>query len=58
MAVDATTSTPSRPITAQIYAENVFNDQSVTYIHPEAFLASRFGTLRPRTIGIRLGYGI
>ncbi len=46
------------PITAQIYAENVFNDQSVTYIHPEAFLASRFGTLRPRTIGIRLGYGI
>lgn len=43
---------------AQIYAENVFDDHSITYIHPEAFLISRFGTLRPRTIGIRLGYGL
>lgn len=45
-------------LTAQAYVENVFDDHSVTYIHPEAFLVSRFGTLRPRTIGIRLGYGI
>lgn len=42
----------------QLYVENVFDDHSVTYIHPEAFLASRFGTLRPRTVGIRIGYGI
>jgi hypothetical protein len=41
-----------------LYVENVFDDHSITYIHPEAFLVSRFGTLRPRTVGIRLGYGI
>ncbi|MBB5709940.1 TonB-dependent receptor [Sphingomonas xinjiangensis] len=46
------------PISAQLYIENVFDDHSVIYIHPEAFLVSRFGTLRPRTIGIRLGYGL
>lgn len=43
---------------AQLYVENLFDDHSVTYIHPEAFLVSRFGTMRPRTIGIRLSYGI
>ncbi|NML08248.1 TonB-dependent receptor [Sphingomonas sp. G-3-2-10] len=42
----------------QIYVENVFDDHSITYIHPEAFLVSRFGTMRPRTFGIRLGYGL
>ena len=42
----------------QLYVENVFDDHSIVYIHPEAFLASRFGTLRPRTIGIRVGYGL
>lgn len=47
-----------RDMSAQLYVENVFDDHSVTYIHPEAFLVSRFGTLRPRTIGIRLGYGL
>jgi hypothetical protein len=46
------------PLSAQLYVENVFDDHSITYIHPEAFLVSRFGTLRPRTIGIRLGYGL
>ncbi|MFV3127072.1 TonB-dependent receptor [Niveispirillum sp. KHB5.9] len=42
--------------TATAYVENLFDDQSITYIHPEAFLASRFGTMRPRTAGIRIGY--
>jgi outer membrane receptor protein involved in Fe transport len=42
----------------QLYVENLTDDHSVVYIHPEAFLVSRFGTLRPRTVGIRLGYGI
>lgn len=45
-------------LSAQLYVENVFNDNSITYIHPEAFLVSRFGTMRPRTIGVRLGYGL
>jgi outer membrane receptor protein involved in Fe transport len=42
----------------QLYVENLTDNHSVTYIHPEAFFASRFGTLRPRTIGIRLAKGI
>ena len=45
-------------LSANLYVENVFDDHSVVYIHPEAFLVSRFGTLRPRTVGIRLGYGL
>lgn len=43
---------------AQLYVENLFDDHSITYIHPEAFLVSRFGTMRPRTVGLRLSYGI
>ncbi|MGQ3045383.1 MAG: TonB-dependent receptor [Niveispirillum sp.] len=42
--------------TATAYVENLFDDHSITYIHPEAFLASRFGTMRPRTVGVRIGY--
>lgn len=38
------------------YVENLADDNSTTYIHPEAFLASRFGTMRPRTVGLRLNY--
>ena len=45
-------------ISAQLYVENLFDDHSITYIHPEAFLNSRFGTMRPRTFGIRLGYSL
>jgi iron complex outermembrane receptor protein len=44
------------PLSATAYVENLLNDDSVTYIHPEAFLASRFGTMRPRTVGLRLNY--
>lgn len=56
--VNASVGVTKGPIGAQLYVENLFDDHSVTYIHPEAFLVSRFGTLRPRTIGIRLSYGI
>lgn len=42
--------------TGTAYVENLFDDHSITYIHPEAFLASRFGTMRPRTVGVRIGY--
>lgn len=34
----------------------LFDDHSVTYVHPEAFIASRFATMRPRRAGARLGY--
>lgn len=43
-------------IGAQFYVENALDDDSITYIHPEAFVASRYGTMPPRTIGVRLSY--
>jgi iron complex outermembrane receptor protein len=39
-----------------LYGENIFDSAAIDYIHPEAFVASRYGRLQPRTIGIRLGY--
>ncbi len=48
----------SGKLSGQVYVENLFDDHSITYIHPEAFLNSRFGTMRPRTFGLRLGYGL
>ena len=42
--------------TVGAYVENLFDDHSVNYIHPEAFLDSRYGRLRPRTVGVRVGY--
>lgn len=45
-------------LSATLYLENVLDDDSTTYIHPEGFLDSRFGTLRPRTVGVRLGYNL
>lgn len=38
------------------YVENVLNDDKITYIHPESFLDARYARMRPRTIGIRVGY--
>jgi outer membrane receptor protein involved in Fe transport len=39
-----------------VYAENLFDDKSITYVHPEAFLDGRYARLRPRTIGVRANY--
>jgi hypothetical protein len=38
------------------YVENLFDDRSVNYVHPEAFLDGRYGRLRPRTVGVRVGW--
>jgi len=43
-------------LTVGAYVENMFDDRSVTYVHPEAFLDGRYARVRPRTIGIRIGY--
>ncbi|MBX3478482.1 MAG: TonB-dependent receptor [Brevundimonas sp.] len=45
-----------RNYTIAAYAENIFNDRSVIYVHPEAFVDGRYGRQRPRTVGVRLGY--
>ncbi len=54
--VNATFAVAMDRLTIGAYVENVFDNHSITYVHPEAFLASRFATLRPRTVGVRLGY--
>jgi len=54
--VNATFAVAIDRLTVGAYVENLFDDHSITYVHPEAFLASRYGTMRPRTVGVRLGY--
>jgi hypothetical protein len=39
-----------------LYVENVFDDRSINYVHPEAFIDGRYGVVRPRTVGVRFGY--
>jgi outer membrane receptor protein involved in Fe transport len=43
-------------VTATLYGENLGNSRDVVFIHPEAFVYSRYAILRPRTFGLRLGY--
>lgn len=45
-------------LSATLYVENLLNDDSTTYLHPEGYLDARYGRLRPRTFGIRLGYNL
>lgn len=45
-------------VTATLYGENLGNSGATVYIHPEAFVSSRYAILRPRTFGIRLGYNL
>ncbi|MGO4408842.1 MULTISPECIES: TonB-dependent receptor [unclassified Brevundimonas] len=54
--VNASFAASRENLTLGLYVENLFDDHSITYVHPEAFLANRFGTMRPRTFGVRLGY--
>jgi hypothetical protein len=39
-----------------LYIENMFDDRSINYVHPEAFIDGRYGVVRPRTVGFRIGY--
>jgi len=45
-------------VSATLYVENLGNSRATTYIHPEAFVYSRYAILRPRTFGIRIGYNL
>ncbi len=38
------------------YVENLLDNDAITYVHPEAFLDSRYARMRPRTVGLRLDY--
>lgn len=54
--VNLQTGVKAGKLTATLYGENLSNSRATVYIHPEAFVYSRYATLRPRTIGVRLGY--
>jgi outer membrane receptor protein involved in Fe transport len=42
--------------TVTAYVENLLDNDSYIYVHPEAFLESRYGIPRPRTAGLRVLY--
>ncbi|MDC0067660.1 TonB-dependent receptor [Gammaproteobacteria bacterium] len=42
--------------TASLYGENVLDNDDIIYVYPAVFLTNRYGTLRPRTWGLRLTY--
>lgn len=54
--VSATFAVDFDRFTVGAYVENLFDSDAITYVHPEAFLASRYATLRPRTVGFRVSY--
>ncbi len=54
--VNATFAVAYRQATIAAYVENLFNSRKINYVHPEAFISSRFAEQRPRTVGVRVGY--
>ena len=54
--VNASLAADFERVTVGLYAENLFDDRSINYVHPEAFLDGRYGVVRPRTVGVRVGY--
>ncbi|GMM92153.1 TonB-dependent receptor [Qipengyuania sp. MTN3-11] len=45
---------PDLSVTA--YVENVFDNDAIVYVHPEAFLDGRYARLQPRTWGVRTSF--
>jgi iron complex outermembrane receptor protein len=54
--INAQTGVRFGKVSAMLYGENLGNSRATTYIHPEAFVYSRYAILRPRTVGVRVGY--
>ncbi|WP_149196574.1 TonB-dependent receptor [Luteimonas suaedae] len=54
--VNASLAAAFERVTVGLYVENLFDDRSTNYVHPESFLDSRYGVVRPRTVGMRVGY--
>lgn len=54
--VNASLAADFERFTVGLYAENLFDDRSINYVHPEAFIDGRYGVVRPRTVGVRVGY--
>lgn len=54
--VNASIAAAFKNYTIGAYVENLFDDSSVAYVHPEGFVDSLYARVRPRTVGIRVGY--
>lgn len=54
--VNASVAVNIQKFTVGLYVENLFDDDSINYVHPEAFIDGRYGVVRPRTVGMRVGY--
>lgn len=54
--VNATLAAAFDQFTVAAYVENLFDDRSINYVHPEAFVDGKYGVNRPRTVGVRVGY--
>ncbi|MEY3703084.1 MAG: hypothetical protein RLZZ561_704 [Pseudomonadota bacterium] len=54
--VDASFGWAKDQIGATLYVENLTDSKKVIYINPANFSYNRYGTLRPRVIGLRLSY--
>lgn len=54
--MDASLSWTKDRIAAALYVENLTDSKKVIYINPANFSFNRYGTLRPRVIGLRLSY--
>ena len=54
--VNATLAAAFDRFTVAAYVENLFDDRSINYVHPEAFVDGKYGVNRPRTVGVRVGY--
>lgn len=42
--------------TVTLYGENILNNDDYTYIDPRVAIANKYGTLRPRTVGVRVNW--
>jgi outer membrane receptor protein involved in Fe transport len=54
--VDASFGWVGSKASASLYAENLFDTKTYTYINPANYNSNRYATLRPRTFGVRLSY--
>lgn len=54
--LDASVGWTQDHVGATLYVENVTDSKKVIYINPANFSYNRYGTLRPRVIGLRLSY--
>lgn len=54
--VDASLGWANEHLGATLYVENLTDSKKVIFINPANFSFNRYGTLRPRVIGLRLSY--